>query len=141
MIPENKKLEQQIETLLGEVKELKENQKIMTNKIEKMQQVIDHIESDIYSDEGFDFEIVCPYCENEFVIDANEDKNEVECPECKNVIELDWTGDLYDDEDVQDIAADVQDVEILQTKKMKMTICKKRDYGANTPNSFFIYIL
>ncbi len=99
MIPENKKLEQQIETLLGEVKELKENQKVMTNKIEKMQQVIDHIESDIYSDEGFDFEIVCPYCEHEFVIDANEDKNEVECPECKNVIELDWTGDLYDDED------------------------------------------
>ena len=99
MIPENKKLEQQIETLLGEVKELKENQKIMTNKIEKMQQVIDHIESDIYSDEGFDFEIVCPYCEHEFVIDANEDKNEIECPECKNVIELDWTGDLYDDED------------------------------------------
>lgn len=98
-MPENKKLEQQIETLLGEVKELKENQKVMTNKIEKMQQVIDHIESDIYSDEGFDFEIVCPYCEHEFVIDANEDKNEVECPECKNVIELDWTGDLYDDED------------------------------------------
>lgn len=98
-MPENKKLEQQIETLLGEVKELKENQKIMTNKIEKMQQVIDHIESDIYSDEGFDFEIVCPYCEHEFVIDANEDKNEIECPECKNVIELDWTGDLYDDED------------------------------------------
>ena len=99
MIPENKKLEQQIETLLGEVKELKENQKVMTNKIEKMQQVIDHIESDIYSDEGFDFEIVCPYCEHEFVIDAKEDKTEVECPECKNVIELDWTGDLYDDED------------------------------------------
>ena len=99
MMPENKKLEQQIETLLGEVKELKENQKIMTNKIEKMQQVIDHIESDIYSDEGFDFEIVCPYCEHEFVIDANEDKNEVECPECKNVIELDWTGDLYDEDD------------------------------------------
>ena len=99
MIPENKKLEQQIETLLGEVKELKENQKLMTNKLEKMQQVIDHIESDIYSDEGFDFEIVCPYCEHEFVIDANVDKNEVECPECKNVIELDWTGDLYDDEE------------------------------------------
>ena len=102
MIPENKKLEQQIETLLGEVKELKENQKIMTNKIEKMQQVIDHIESDIYSDEGFDFEIVCPYCENEFVIDANEDKNEVECPECKNVIELDWSCDGECDSDCED---------------------------------------
>ena len=99
MIPENKKLEQQIETLLGEVIELKENQKVMTNKLEKMQQVIDHIESDIYSDEGFDFEVVCPYCEHEFVIDANEDKQQVECPECKNVIELDWTGDLYDDEE------------------------------------------
>lgn len=99
MIPENKKLEQQIETLLGEVKELKENQKVMTNKLEKMQQVIDHIESDIYSDEGFDFEVVCPYCEHEFVIDENEDKQQVECPECKNVIELDWTGDLYDDEE------------------------------------------
>ena len=21
-----------------------------------------------------------------------------ECPECKNIIELDWSGDLYDDE-------------------------------------------
>ena len=92
-------LNQQLENLLKEMKEIKENQIIMNNKIEKMQQVIDHIESDIYSDEGFDFEIVCPYCEHEFVIDANEDKNEVECPECKNVIELDWTGDLYDDED------------------------------------------
>ena len=49
MIPENKKLEQQIETLLGEVKELKENQLLMTNKIENMQKVIDHIESDILS--------------------------------------------------------------------------------------------
>ena len=52
-------LNEQIENLLKEMKEIKENQKIMTEKMEKMQQVIDHIESDIYSDEGFDFEIVC----------------------------------------------------------------------------------
>ena len=52
----------------------------------------------IYSGEGFDFEIVCPYCEYEFIIDADEDKNEVECPECNNTIELDWSGDLCDDE-------------------------------------------
>ena len=87
-------LNQQIEDLLKEMKEIKENQKIMTEKMEKMQQVIDNIEKDIYSDEGFNFEIICPYCEFEFIIDADEDKNEVECPECKNTIELDWSGDL-----------------------------------------------
>lgn len=92
-------LNQQIEKLLKEMEEIKENQKAMTEKMEKMQQVIDHIESDIYSDEGFDFEIVCPYCEHEFIIDANTDKTEIECPECKNTIELDWSGDLYDDEE------------------------------------------
>ena len=91
-------LNQQLENLLKEMKEIKENQIIMNNKIEKMQQIIDHIENDIYSDEGFDFEIVCPYCENEFVIEADENKKEIECPECKNIIELNWTGDL-DEED------------------------------------------
>ena len=77
-------LNQQIEKLLNEMK--------------KMQQVIDHIENDIYSDEGFDFEIVCPYCEYEFVIDANEENQEIECPECKNLIELDWSGDFSEDD-------------------------------------------
>ena len=38
-----------------EVEELKENQKEMTEKMSKMQQVIDHIEDDIYEEEGFDF--------------------------------------------------------------------------------------
>ena len=91
-------LNKQLENLLNEMKEIKENQKIMTEKMEKMQEVINHIESDIYLDQAFDFEIVCPYCENEFVIDADEDKKEIECPECKNIIELDWSGDLEDDE-------------------------------------------
>lgn len=92
-------LNQQIENLLKEMKEIKENQKIMNEKMEKMQQVIDHIENDIYADEGFDFEIVCPYCENEFVIEADEDKKEIECPKCKNIIELDWSGDLCGDDE------------------------------------------
>lgn len=92
-------LENKIEQLLKEVKELKENQKEMTEKMSKMQQVIDHIEDDIYEEEGFDFEIVCPYCEHEFVIDTSEDKTEIECPECKNIIELDWSGNLDDEND------------------------------------------
>ena len=90
-------LNKQLENLLKEMKEIKENQKIMTDKMEKMQQVIDHIENDIYSNEGFDFEIVCPYCESEFIIDVDENKTEVECPECNNIIELDWTGNVDDE--------------------------------------------
>ena len=27
----------------------------------------------------------------------SEDKKEIECPECKNIIELDWSGDLGED--------------------------------------------
>ena len=64
----------------------------------KMQQVIDHIEKDIYDEDGFDFEIVCPYCNYEFVIDLDENKSEIECPECKNMIELDWTGNIDDEQ-------------------------------------------
>ena len=97
-------LNEQIEKLLKEIKELKANPKAIDEKMAKMQQVIDHIESDIYLDEfcdcedDCDFEIVCPYCEYEFLINPEEHKYEVECPECKNVIELDWSGD-FDEED------------------------------------------
>ena len=80
-----------------ELEKLEKTQKQLDERLEKMQQVIDNIEKDIYSDEGFDFEIVCPYCNYEFFIDVDEDKTEIECPECNNIIELDWTGDLDND--------------------------------------------
>ncbi len=67
-----------------------------------MQQVIDNIEKDIYSEDGFDFEIVCPYCDYEFIIDLDENKTEIECPECQNIIELDWTGDIDEENQNQD---------------------------------------
>ena len=54
-------------------------------------------EKDIYDEDGFDFEIVCPYCNYEFIIDLDENKSEIECPECKNMIELDWTGNINDE--------------------------------------------
>ena len=73
--------------------ELERTQKQLDEKMLKMQQVIDNIEKDIYSDDGFDFEIVCPYCNYEFVIDVDENRTEIECPECNNIIELDWSGD------------------------------------------------
>lgn len=71
---------------------------IIKNKIENIEKVqssienkVTGIESDIYED-SFDFEIVCPYCNNEFTADI-ESKSDIRCPECNNVIELDWNGD------------------------------------------------
>ena len=68
--------------------EEKRNQ--IEDKMAKMQKIIDNIENDIYSEDGYDFEITCPYCNYEFIIDVDETKTEVQCPECKNMIELDW---------------------------------------------------
>lgn len=82
-----------------EIEKLQNTQKELDDKMAKMQQVVDNIEKDIYSEDGFDFEIVCPYCNYEFVIDMDENKTEIECPECNNIIELDWTGDLEEEQD------------------------------------------
>ena len=79
--------------------DLEQKQKEIDDKMNKMQQIIDNIEKDIYSEDGFDFEIICPYCDNQFVIDVDENKTEVECPVCNNIIELDWSGDLEEDID------------------------------------------
>ena len=71
-----------------------QKQQEIENKISKLEKVIDKIESDIYMEDDFDFEIVCPYCNHEFIVDISDGKTEVTCPDCENVIELDWTGDL-----------------------------------------------
>ena len=80
-----------------EIEQLEERQNEIEEKMSKMQGIIDNIKKDIYAEEGFDFEIVCPYCESEFIIDVDENKTEVECPECNNIIELDWTGNVDDE--------------------------------------------
>ena len=77
---------------------LEQNQKLLEKKMEKMQEILDNIEKDIYAEDGFDFEIVCPYCNYEFVVDMDENQKEVKCPECNNIIELDWSGNPEDDE-------------------------------------------
>ena len=73
-----------------EMNKLEEKQNQIEAKMAKMQKIIDNIENDIYSEDGYDFEITCPYCNYEFIIDVDETKTEVQCPECKNMIELDW---------------------------------------------------
>lgn len=88
------KMDEIMEYKKEQVENLENKQKQIEEKMEKMQQIIDNIEKDIYLDDGFDFEIVCPYCNYEFIIDMDENKTEIECPECKNIIELDWSGDI-----------------------------------------------
>lgn len=88
------KMDEIMEYKKEQVENLENKQKQIEEKMEKMQQIIDNIEKDIYLDDGFDFEIVCPYCDYEFIIDMDENKTEIECPECKNIIELDWSGDI-----------------------------------------------
>ena len=65
----------------NKLKDLENKQNEIDEKFERIEEVVSNIEKDIYSEEGFDFEIVCPYCNYEFVIDVDEEKTEVECPE------------------------------------------------------------
>lgn len=73
------------------IKLIEEKQKQIEAKMDEVETAVNEIESDIYTDEegSFDFEIVCPYCNHEFVAEIN-GKNEIACPECSNIIELDW---------------------------------------------------
>lgn len=80
------------------IRQIEEKQKQIENKMSQVENVVNEIESDIYveDDEGnFDFEIVCPYCNNEFVAEIN-GKSEILCPECNNIIELDWNDEEND---------------------------------------------
>ena len=73
------------------IKQIEEKQEQIEQKIQQVENAVDEIESDIYEEDdgNFDFEIVCPYCNHEFITEIN-GKNEIACPECNNIIELDW---------------------------------------------------
>lgn len=85
---------------LDEIKESYENkidtilerQSDFDEKITRVETALNNIQKDIYMDDDdcSDFEILCPYCGNEFVVQMDELNDEIECPECKNLIELDW---------------------------------------------------
>lgn len=80
------------------IKQIEEKQKQIESKMDEVENAVNEIETDIYVEEdgNFDFEIVCPYCNYEFVAEIN-GKNEIACPECNNIIELDWN-DAEDEE-------------------------------------------
>ena len=71
----------------------------MEKRVEKLQNQLSSIEKELYLDEEeYDFSIVCPYCNNEFIIEHDEKAKEVRCPECNNIIELDWEENCEDHE-------------------------------------------
>lgn len=74
---------------------MEEKQGDLEEKLARVEKSLDNIEKDIYTDEDeFEFEVVCPYCNNQFVSDIDlEETTEIQCPECKNMIELDWNED------------------------------------------------
>lgn len=72
------------------VNQVYENQKILEQKMADIERGMGNIQKELYLDDEYDFEIVCPYCNHEFVSDIGADIKEVECPECHNIIELDW---------------------------------------------------
>jgi len=73
---------------------IEEKQRELDEKLAKVNGYVDLIKKDIYEDEDYDFEIVCPYCNHEFVASVEDElKEEIECPKCHNIIELDWDGE------------------------------------------------
>lgn len=80
------------------MKQIEEKQKNIEEKMNKVEEAINEIEADIYVDDdsNFDFEIVCPYCDYEFVTSID-GENEIICPKCNNVIELDWNDEDEDE--------------------------------------------
>ena len=80
-------IEKSINANLDRIEEIEEQ-------LDKVQETVSLIKKDIYEDEDYDFEIVCPYCNHEFVASVEDElKEEIECPKCHNIIELDWDGE------------------------------------------------
>ena len=82
---------------------IKDKQDKLDKYIKKIQRRLDRIEEDIYiedddeydgdkmHDNDYEFEIRCPYCNEDFIIsEDSKSSSEIECPNCHNVIELDW---------------------------------------------------
>ncbi len=80
------------------VNQVVENQRVLEKKQQELEMALNNMEKELFvSEEEYDFEIVCPYCNHEFVSDIGSDIKEVECPECHNTIELDWNQEGEDE--------------------------------------------
>lgn len=78
------------DVIRNKIDSIEKKQNSIEAKVNKIEASVIGIENDMYDDE-FEFEIICPYCNTEFVADV-ESKTDIKCPECQNTIELDWNG-------------------------------------------------
>ena len=84
-----------------EKKFLKVAEKVEQNEqmLDELKRRMDNVYQDIYDEEDQNVVIDCPYCGTEFEADINEYFDEIKCPECQNSIELDWSGNIDDDQE------------------------------------------
>ena len=76
------------------VNQVVENQRILEKKINEVESALANMEKELFvNEEDYDFEIICPYCNHEFMSEIGSEMKEVECPECHNTIELDWNAE------------------------------------------------
>lgn len=93
------KMEMMSNIMEKDIKQLRNNEDKLNLIVRQLQKTVKEIETDIYEEDmsgEYDFEIVCPYCNAEFITDLsrmNEENDEIKCPECNNIIELDWNED------------------------------------------------
>ncbi len=83
------------------ISKIEKKQKEIENQMEEVTGAINEMENGIFDEEQIeesDFEIVCPYCNCEFIAEI-EGKSEIECPECHNEIELEWNEENDDMEE------------------------------------------
>lgn len=87
-------LDKLAELNLDRLNVLIEREKELSKKITSMEKVMNSIEKEVFVNPECDFEIVCPYCNAEFIEDLTSGvEHEVKCPECGNTIEIDWHED------------------------------------------------
>lgn len=73
---------------------LEEKHQDLEERLNMLQNKMSKIEKDIYEEDEFEFDVICPYCNHQFVTNIDLEVNsEIKCPECKNIIELDWNED------------------------------------------------
>lgn len=71
-----------------------DREKELSKKVAKMERMMNDLEKEVFVPSDCDFEIICPYCNTEFIEDFESGlEHEIRCPECGNLIELDWHED------------------------------------------------
>lgn len=87
------KIERKINNLQSSLRRIEEDIYIMEDEEDEecSEECGCHHCGDEMHDNDYEFEILCPYCNYEFVTGKDTNlENEIECPNCHNVIELDW---------------------------------------------------